>query len=241
MQFSPAALSGLPIGALITELRFRQDANATTAFPITNITWSEYNVTMARASNSVSAMSSTFANNMRDPVLVKTGALAVAANRFPAGATPNAFASFIVFDKPYVYPGGDLVMLFRETGGSSAATTFLDAMNNSTPGFGTDFRAYSAPTFAGTFGASASVTIPQIVFNYSPSQMVSRSGTDVVVDGAGGPPGGGYQLLASTNVSLPAAQWTPITGNVFDNGGAFRYTNSVTPNLPVRFFRIVLP
>jgi hypothetical protein len=241
MQFSAAALSGLPMGAQLTELRFRQDATATTAFPPTAIAWSEYNVTMARASNAVSAMSSTFANNMLAPILVKTGALAVAANRFPAGDTPNAFASFIVFDKPYVYQGGDLVMLFRETGGNSASTTLLDALSTATAGYGTDFRALSAPTFAGTVGAGASVTIPQIVFSYSPSHTISRSGTDVVVVGAGGPPVGGYQLLASTNVSLPAAQWTPITSNLFDNGGAFRYTNSIISNLPARFFRIALP
>ncbi len=241
MQFSAAALGGLPIGAQLTELRFRQDATATTAFPITNISWSQYEVTMARASNAVSAMSSTFTNNMRAPVLVKTGALAVAANRFPVGGTPNAFASFIVFDKPYVYQGGDLVMLFRETGGDSTNTTFLDALNTSTPGYGTDFRAYSAPTFAGTFGTSASVTVPQIVFNYSPSHTISRHGSEVVIVGAGGPPAGGFQLLVSTNISLPAAQWTPITGNVFDNGGAFRHTNSIVPNWPAGFFRIALP
>ena len=241
MQFSAAALSGLPIGAQITELRFRQDANATNAFPPTAISWSQYEVTMARASNSVSGMSSTFANNMADPVLVKTGALAIAANQFPAGGTPNAFASFIVFDKPYAYRGGDLVMLFRETGGSSTATTFLDALNSSTPGYGTDFRAYSAPTFAGTFGASASVTIPQIVFNYSPTPTISRSATNVIIVGAGGPPGGGYHLLASTSIALPVAQWTPVTGDVFDNNGAFRYTNSPTPNPPARFLRVALP
>src|SRR5262249_7413848 len=35
MQLSAAALSGLPVGAQITELRFRQDQTATVPFPIT--------------------------------------------------------------------------------------------------------------------------------------------------------------------------------------------------------------
>src|SRR6185437_6982421 len=96
MQFSAAALSGLPVGAQITELRFRLDSTATAAFPTTTVNWSEYDVTLSRASNSVAAMSSTFANNMAAPVLVKSGALSIPANRFPAGGNPNAFASFIV-------------------------------------------------------------------------------------------------------------------------------------------------
>jgi hypothetical protein len=241
MQFSAAALSGLPIGAQITELRFRQDSSATAAFPITTVNWTEYDVTLARASNSVSGMSSTFANNMAAPVLVKSGALSIPANQFPAGGNPNAFASLMVFDTPYVYQGGDLVMLFRETGGDSTNTAFLDALSTSTPGYGTDFRALSAPTFAGTIGASSSVTIPQIVFKYIPQQTISFSGTDAIVAGTGGPPGGGYSLLASTNLSLPAFQWTPVASNVFDGGGNFRYTNAITPNSPGCFFRISLP
>ncbi|MDB6058878.1 MAG: hypothetical protein JWO95_2722, partial [Verrucomicrobiales bacterium] len=140
MQFSAAALSGLPIGAQITELRFRQDSTATAAFPPFTLNWTEYNLTMARASNSVAGMSSTFSNNMVAPVLVKSGTFSVTANRFPTGGTPNAFASFIVFEAPYVYQGGDLVMLFRHSGSDATNTTFFDALTTTTAGYGTDFR-----------------------------------------------------------------------------------------------------
>ena len=99
----------------------------------------------------------------------------------------------------------------------------------------------SAVTFAGTIGAAAAVTIPQIVFNYVPKQAISFSGTNAIVAGAGGPPGGGYTLLASTNLSLPADQWTPVASNLFDGSGNFRWTNAITPNSPAGFFRISLP
>jgi len=178
---------------------------------------------------------------MAAPVLVKSGALSIPANQFPAGGGPNAFASLIVFATPHLYQRGDLVMLFRHSGSDSTNAPFLDALSTSTPGYGTDFRATSAPTFAGTVGAAASVTIPQIVFKYIPKQMISFSGTDAIVNGTGGPPGGGYRLMASTNLSLPAFQWTPVASNVFDSGGNFRYTNAITPNSPAGFFRISLP
>ena len=242
MQFSAAALNGLPVGAQITELRFRLDATATAAFPISTVNWTEYDVTLSRASNSVAGMSSIFTNNMAAPVLVKSGPLTLPANRFTAGGNPNAFASLIQFDTPYVYQGGDLVMLFRHTGSDSTNTAFFDALSSSTPGYGTDFRAFSYVTFAGASGASSSVNIPQIVFNYSPSQTISFNGTALVIAGAGGPAGGGYRLLASTNISLPMSQWTPATTNRFDGSGAFRYTNAITPGSPpARFFRISLP
>ena len=241
MQFSTNALSGLPVGAQITELRFRQSSSATAAFPIATINWTDYDVTLARASNSVSSMSSTFANNMAAPVLVKSGALSIPANQFPAGGNPNAFASLIVFDTPYIYQGGDLVMLFRHTGSDSTESAFLDALSTSTPGYGTDFRAVSAPSFAGTIGAAAAVTIPQIVFNYVPIQTISFTGTNAIVAGAGGPPGGGYRLLASTNLSLPTDQWTPVASSLFDGSGNFRWTDAITPNWPAGFFRISLP
>ena len=134
MQFSSAALAGLPVGARITELQFRSDTNAAAAFPAGTVTWSDYLVTLAQAARSVSAMSTNFAANMLSPVVVKSGALSISANTFPIGASPHPFASFIVLDTPYVYQGGDLVMLFRHPGSDSGSTIFLDAVSSATPG-----------------------------------------------------------------------------------------------------------
>lgn len=241
MQFSTAVLGGLPVGANITELRFRLDATAVAAFPINTVTWSDYEVTLAQAANSVSGMSTNFASNMLSPVLVKFGALSVSANTFTAGANPNAFGSLIVLDTPYVYQGGDLVMFFRHTGSDSTNTAFLDDVTTTTSGFGTDFRAFSANGFSSTAGTAASVTIAQIVFAYSPGQNIFRDGTNVVIVGTGGPPGGTYHLMSSTNIALPISQWTSIVSNLFDGSGTFRYTNAINAAVPALFFRTALP
>jgi len=241
MQFSPAALGGLPVGARITELQFRLSTNNAAAFPANAITWSDYQVTLAQAANSISGMSTNFASNMLSPVLVKSGPLSISANSFAAGGNPNSFSSLVVFDTPYVYQGGDLVMFFRHNGSDAANTAFLDAVNSSTPGYGTDFRAFSTNSFNAPSGIQASMTIAQIVFGYSIVETISHVGTAVVIAGTGGPPGWPCHIMASTNVALPISQWAPVAASLFDGSGSFRYTNAVSADLPARYFRIALP
>ena len=241
MQFSAAALAGLPVGAKITELRFRLQNIPVAAFPTNNVNWSDYEVTLAQAAYPISSMSTYFTSNMRSPVSVKSGALSLTANTFTAGASPNGFGSFIVFDRPYVYQGGDLVMHFSHPGSDSATTAYLDALTTTTTGYGTDFRALSASSYAANTGAAASATIVQIVFTYSPGQTISCNGTNVVVVGAGGPPGGTYHLMACTNSAWPMSQWTPVAASQFDVSGGFHYTNALNATSPALFFRIALP
>jgi hypothetical protein len=243
MQFSSAALAGLPVGARITELRFRLNTNTVpmSAFPTNTVTWSDYEVTLAQAANPISGMSATFGLNMRSPVLVKNGALSLSANSFTTSAGLNPFGSLVVFDTPYVYQGGDLVMLFSHTGSDSASSAYLDDLTTATPGYGTDFQAFSATSFGAASGTQTAVNIAQIVFTYSPGQIISSSGTNVVVVGSGGPPGGTYHLMACTNILLPKSQWTPVAASVFDGSGGFRYTNAISAASPARFFRIALP
>jgi len=242
MQFTPAALGGLPVGARITELRFRLYTNATPVFPTnTVITWSDYEVTLAQAAKSLPGMSTNFAANMLSPVLVKSGALSISAHRFTGGANPNPFASLVVFDTPYVYQGGDLVMLFRHPGSDTLETDYLDAVTTNTPGYGTDFRALSANTFNAIGGVQALLTIAQIVFTYTPRETIFLDGTNMVIVGTNGPPGGRYHLTACTNLAPSIAQWLAVTTNQFDGNGSFRYTNAIQPDLPAQLFRITVP
>ena len=52
---------------------------------------SDYEVTLAQAAKTISSMSTNFQANLRNPVLVKDGALSIGANQFTAGGNPNAF------------------------------------------------------------------------------------------------------------------------------------------------------
>ena len=241
MQFTPAALGGLPVGARITGLRFRLSTNTFTAFPTNTVTWSDYEITLAKAANPISTMGTGFGTNMLSPVLVKSGALSINPNAFTTSASPNPFGSFVVFDTPYVYQGGDLVMLFTHPGSDSVNTTFLDAATTTSPGYGTAYRALSASIFSASTGTAASATIVQIVFTPSISETISRAGTNVVISGTGGLFGETYNLLTSTNLASPMSKWTPVATNVFDGSGGFRYTNAIKANLPAQLFRTALP
>jgi hypothetical protein len=241
MQFTPDAMGGLPAGARITALRFRVSTNATDNFPVTTVNWSDYEVRLAQAANPITSMSATFAANLRNPVLVKDGALSVSANQFTAGGNPNAFGTLVVLDTSYVYQGGDLVMLFSHPGSDSTNTAFLDAATTTSPGYGTSFRALSANAFGATSGTAASVTIVGIVFTPTITQTIAHTGNQVIINGAGGLAGATYRILTATNVALPLVQWTPIVTNQFSAGGGFSYTNIIQPNLGSQYFRVTLP
>jgi hypothetical protein len=114
---------------------------------------------------------------MLSSVLVKAGALSISANSFTTSTSLNPFGSLVVFDTPYVYQGGDLVMLFSHPGSDSASYAYLDAATSASPGYGTAFRAISANSFNAASGTSASVTIAQIVFTYFYFVKISLTST----------------------------------------------------------------
>jgi hypothetical protein len=241
MQFTPDALGGLPAGARITQLLFRVSTSTAANFPVATVTWSDYEVTLAQAANPISSMSATFQANLRNPALVKNGALSIGANQFTAGGNPNPFGTLVVLDTPYVYQGGDLVMQFTHSGSDSTNTAFLDGASTSSPGYGTSFRALSANTFGATSGTAASVTIVEIVFTPTITQTIAHTGNQVILNGTGGLAGAPYRILTSTNVTFPLVQWTPVVTNHFGASGGFSYTNVIQPNLRAQFFRVILP
>jgi rhamnogalacturonan endolyase len=65
-------------------------------------------------------------------------------------------------------------------------------------------------------------------------------GGNLIISGSGGVNSWPYYLLASTNLTLPAAQWTRVATNQFDTGGNFILTNAVNPNWPQTFYRLQL-
>jgi hypothetical protein len=62
-----------------------------------------------------------------------------------------------------------------------------------------------------------------------------------VMSGTGGVTNGTYYVLASTNLTLPLSQWTPIATNPFDAAGNFIFTNAALMNALQGFFRLQLP
>ena len=61
-------------------------------------------------------------------------------------------------------------------------------------------------------------------------------GSNAVISGTNGTPGGPYYVLTSTNPIAPLATWQRLLTNTFDSTGRFSFTNS-TAN-PQQFFTI---
>lgn len=87
----------------------------------------------------------------------------------------------------------------------------------------------------GTIKVAGSITPP----SFSPVQL--QNGTNLVLSGFGGSPGGTYSLLSQTNVALPLSFWTPVATGEFAADGRFTNSIVVDPTKPSRFFDIQVP
>lgn len=67
--------------------------------------------------------------------------------------------------------------------------------------------------------------------------QASRVGNNFVFSGTNGTPGWTYQVLSSTNLTLPAASWKIISTNTFDSAGNFSVTNPVA-SISGEFYRV---
>jgi hypothetical protein len=62
----------------------------------------------------------------------------------------------------------------------------------------------------------------------------------LMMSGSFGVPFGTYYILASTDMTLPVNQWTPVFTNQFDGGGNYNFTNPITP-APGVYFILEVP
>jgi hypothetical protein len=64
------------------------------------------------------------------------------------------------------------------------------------------------------------------------------SGNNFYFTGTNGSPGWTYEVLASTNLSLPLADWAVLSTNSFDGEGHFSFTNFIDPTTPQIFYAV---
>jgi fibronectin-binding autotransporter adhesin len=97
---------------------------------------------------------------------------------------------------------------------------------------------------AGTVGSlSATNGVLSLVVATAPTRPVISSlllsSGNLILSGTNGPAGGTYVELATTNVALPLASWTPVATNTFSGTGTFSVTNAISGKQ--RFFAIQTP
>jgi rhamnogalacturonan endolyase len=122
---------------------------------------------------------------------------------------------------------------------------------------GDSFQLFSAGNYSGTFTnfvlpplafplvwntntVSASGTLSVVVLTSPTIARLNLAGGNLTVSGTGGVNRWPYYLLASTNLTLPATQWTRVATNQFDTSGNFALTNAINSNWPQTFYRLQL-
>ena len=64
--------------------------------------------------------------------------------------------------------------------------------------------------------------------------------TNIVIQGANGPPYGPYSLLTSTNLTSPPNQWIVLATGAFDMAGSFVSSNEMNLQTPQQFYLLQL-
>jgi autotransporter-associated beta strand protein len=135
--------------------------------------------------------------------------------------------------------GGSLVVDNTSATPLTVGTVFK-LFNAASNGSGNFSSVTLLPAGSATFNpATGELTIVSVVpFSLNPPLY---SGSNLILTGAGGTPGGSYTLLTSTNITTPLAAWTTnSTGFLNGSGG---YSNSIPVNTSerARFFDLRMP
>jgi rhamnogalacturonan endolyase len=109
--------------------------------------------------------------------------------------------------------------------------------------------AYNQPPHPGFYVGAGMASQPPASIYYAansvtplPPQIasLSRLGNLVVLTTTNATPGATCVVLASTNLALPPASWTPLVTNLIPSTGRFAFTNVVNPGDRQQFFMLQL-
>jgi hypothetical protein len=82
----------------------------------------------------------------------------------------------------------------------------------------------------------------EVVPTLSPTVIGStRSGSNVVVSGAGGSPGAPYLILGSTSLLIPVSSWPIVETNYFDSHGDFSISLPISSGSSTGFYVLAVP
>ncbi len=146
-------LTGM-IGQNLTAVSFRSLASATTVWPPSDYTISNYRIYLSESVAPSARSLAFFSQNVVGPqTLVRSGSLLIPDSTYSIGSSPNQFGPEITFDIPYYYAGGHLLIEIRQTGFTGTSRS-VDAIGSTTSGYGTDFSACWKAGDTATFNAS---------------------------------------------------------------------------------------
>ncbi|MBS0190835.1 MAG: hypothetical protein U0573_02945 [Phycisphaerales bacterium] len=176
--YAASELAGIPVGSVITGMQLRLSATSGT-FPPSGFSASQYDVRLASSTRTPATMTTTYASNMQNPVLVRSGPLSIATNAYPGTGTPRGWGPLIPFTTGYMYAGGPLVIEWRVT--SAASIVGFAADLNSTASANSYIRT-DLNANATTSGTPVLAGGPVVRLTFSPPVAdLARGVTKVIV------------------------------------------------------------
>ncbi|CAD7810647.1 hypothetical protein CHRY9390_02214 [Chryseobacterium aquaeductus] len=129
-------------GKYLSSISFRLLPAASAPWPPVDATFSSYQIYLSDGADPANRQLNFAANIVGNQTQVKSGSLVIPAGSMTSGSDPNAFSYSIVFDTPYLYTSGNLIIEIRHTGSNTTSTSTQAVSSSSTSaGFGTLFSA----------------------------------------------------------------------------------------------------
>jgi len=143
------------LGKKITSIAFRLPASAGTNWPTSNVTFSNYKILLSGSVTPANRSLAFFSDNVIGPqTLVRSGSLFVPAGSYPSGNSPNTYGPEIIFDVPYTYSGGNLLVEIRHTGFTGTSQS-VDALSSFTGGYNLTYSACWKSSDTATYNAAS--------------------------------------------------------------------------------------
>lgn len=123
-------LTHIPVGSLINSFALRRLVAQGNAWPAEDSASLNYEVWVSTAARTPATMSTSFATNEgADKTLVRDGALGVPRETYPSAASgASSYGPPIVFQRAFVYKGGDLALTVRTSGVKGVSSANFDGV-----------------------------------------------------------------------------------------------------------------
>lgn len=149
------------VGQYVTAIAMRIPTSSTSAWPVSNVTYNSFDIYLAESVLPSQRRATFDSNIIGAKTQVRSGSLIIQANAYPSNENPNRFGTEIMFNTPYHYTGGNLLIEMRHTGFSGTARS-IDAAGTSASGYGTSFSACWEGNYTATTGITGNFAVIQI-------------------------------------------------------------------------------
>lgn len=174
-------LAAIPAGSVVTGLQLRLWNSGSTNFPLASTNITRYDVRLSTSLKTPATMDTSYAANMVNPVLVRSGALVLPPNAYTSGASgmdPEAWGTPITFTTGYRYTGGALVIEFRTQNTGAVTGHYADVA--SVAGKVAHVRSSDAN---GAVATSSDTSGPAVRLTFTPPPLDLAEGVTKVIVG----------------------------------------------------------